>query len=269
MSNEHTTITEQLAAVVTRSNALCNTVQGQIDNINSTLNAKSTEVDTKVIQAKSDLNTHFTNLKNGIVETINGVDVYKEGLTKRFSFKSSLNSGGYTAASDGPDSSYRTCANPQPPYYVNLVEFDAQNIGDHFGSDGDTFNCDFVMSHRGMASYVDHIVINGTSSHDCVSAQIEVKKIMHETAISIYISEPGEEPREIPITSADVGKTLTVFFRQINKGYGKGRARVTLKVDTRPHCGSGRAFMAKCEYSSVNGRPCADRVTQTAPTWEQ
>ncbi|MBQ4836290.1 MULTISPECIES: hypothetical protein [Pseudoalteromonas] len=269
MSNEHTTITEQLAAVVTRSNALCNTVQGQINNINSTLDAKKTEVDNKVAQTKSELNTQFTNLKNGIVETVNGVDVYQEGLTKRFAFKSTLNAGGYTAASDGPDPSYRHCAAPQDPYYINLIEFDAESNGSHFGHDGDTFNCDFVMSHRGMASYVDHLVFSGTSSHDCVSAHIEVKRVMHDGAITLYISEPDAEPREIAITQADVGKTLTVFFRSINKGYGKGRARVTLKVDTRPHCGSTRAFMAKCEYSSDSGRPCLNRITQSAPTWGQ
>ncbi|AOT09346.1 hypothetical protein [Pseudoalteromonas luteoviolacea] len=269
MSNEHTTITEQLAAVVTRSNALCNTVQDQINNINSTLNTKTTEVDNFVTQSKNELETKFTHLKNGFVETINGLDVFQEGLIKRFAFKSTLNAGGYTGASDGPDSSYPTCFNPQPPYYINLIEFDAQNVGSGFGYDGDTFNCDFVMAHRGMASYVDHIVISGTSQQDCVSAHVEVKKVMNSGAISLYISEPGEEPREIPITAADVGKTLTVFFRQINKGYSNGRARVTLKVDTRPHCGSTRAFLAKCEYSSVNGRPCADRISQTAPTWEQ
>ncbi|KZN65756.1 hypothetical protein N473_12080 [Pseudoalteromonas luteoviolacea CPMOR-1] len=258
MSDNNLTITERLTNVSERANALCDTVQNQMGLINQALDSKSTELDTQ-----------YENFKAGMAESINGLNVYKEGLTKRFSFKQHLSAGGYTSAADGPDESYRYCVAPKDPYYINLIEFDAQHIGNSFGSDGDTFKCDFVMSHRGMATYYDHLVIYGASSHDCVSARIEVKHIMHDTALKLFISEPGEAPRFIDITKADVGKTLTVFFRQIGKGYGNGIGRVSLFVDTRPHCGSERAFTATCEYTSVNGRPCAERVSHNQPSWEQ
>ncbi|KZN53433.1 hypothetical protein [Pseudoalteromonas luteoviolacea] len=260
MSSDNLTITERLTNVAARANVLCDTVQQQIGNINSTLGSKIAEVDTKVNHSQEQLDTNFNNLKNGLVETINGVDVFKEGVTKRFSVKARLNVGanGSNAPAD------------IDPYYVNLIEFDA----DHDGADGnfgggDRFKCDFFMEHRGSVGIFDHIIINGSSSLDRVSAYIEVKKVFKDNVVKLYISEPGSDPREISITKADEGKTLDVFFRQANRNLGAGRARVTLKIEKKDFTEMHRDFLAQCEYSSIYGRPCVYRVTQTPPSWDQ
>lgn len=274
MSNQNLTITEKLTHVSERANALCDTVQAQLGNINSTLDNKLTEVDNKmtevdgdVAQSKSELENHFNELKNNFVEVVNGLEVHKQGRMKRFSFNNYLNSGGWTREADGPDSDFPYCAAPKEPYYINLLEFHSQS--NSYGSHGDNFKIDFLMNHRGMVSYADHIVITGMSSSDCVSGVVEIKRIENPNAIKLFISEPGSEPIEIPFTADDVGKSIEVNFRSIGKLSHGGKARITLKIDTRYHCGSTRAFGAMCEYNSPNAGPCSDRVSFVQPSWEQ
>ncbi|TMN89463.1 hypothetical protein CWB72_10525 [Pseudoalteromonas phenolica] len=60
MSNQNLTITEKLTHVSERANALCDTVQAQLGNINSTLDSKLLEFKTQMENALGDFN-HDTN----------------------------------------------------------------------------------------------------------------------------------------------------------------------------------------------------------------
>ncbi|KZN53435.1 hypothetical protein [Pseudoalteromonas luteoviolacea] len=57
MSNEHTTITENLANVATRANELCNTVDSQIANINTTLTLEQQKLATKITEFETKVNS--------------------------------------------------------------------------------------------------------------------------------------------------------------------------------------------------------------------
>ena len=233
------------------------------DNLTQAVEGKIVEIDSKVHQAENKFDTWMANFS----ETINGIEVYKQGQIRRFFFGQSLSTGGYTA-SGGPDTSFPTCNNPQPPYYVNLLEFIA-NSG--FGVSGDIFRIEFIMTHRGMYSsdgYTDHFIFTGTTWNDCVAGELEVKKVARDGAISVFTSEPNTVEKELALTNAMEGTRIPVTFRHIGQGYDTGTARITLKIDTRYHCGSTRAFGADVTYISSRGRPAVTRVSQTKPKWD-
>ncbi|RZM83788.1 hypothetical protein C3B51_05790 [Pseudoalteromonas rubra] len=277
MTTETKPISQQLTEVAGRANALCQTVADKAGEITTTLNAKLAQVDARVTNAEASLNTEmvqaqseFNSWKSGHTELVNGLDVHKQGKIKRYFFATTLGNGGYTADRDGPDAAFPHCASPQEPYYINLLEFDAQN-GGGFGAAGDYFKCEVIMTHRGMfaTSYTEHLVFTGTSFQDCVSAVMEAKSIVHNNHLSLFISEPDNPAKEIPLGSDLAGSSVPVNFRAIGQGYDSGIARLTLKVDPRFHCGASRAISVSTEYTSERGRPSAERISQNQPTWEQ
>ncbi|CAH9055088.1 hypothetical protein PSECIP111951_01170 [Pseudoalteromonas holothuriae] len=264
MSEQDKTMTQRLSDVVTAADGLTQTVQDQIGQINSTVSAKMAEVDSKVTSAEN----AFDTWKESLVENINGINVYKEGNVKRFTFATTLGAGGWTGDADGPDSDYRYCANPQPPYFINMLEFISSSS---FGGNGDYFKVEFLMTHRGMFAsngYTDHLIFTGTSAQDSVAGQLEIRKVANDKSVSVFISEPNNPEKEIQLTNELEGTVLPVAFRAIGQGSHKGIARIALKVDTRPHCGSTRAFRVNSEYTSVNGQPSTNRITQEKPHWE-
>ncbi|MCO7190235.1 MULTISPECIES: hypothetical protein [unclassified Pseudoalteromonas] len=253
MSTDNKTTTERLSDVAVRANALCQTVAEQSNNINASLQ-----------QAKAE----FDDWKSDYTELVNGLQVHKQGNVKRFYFSTMLGNGGYTAAADGPDAEFPYCAAPLDPYYINLLEFDAQN-GGGFGATGDYFKCEIMITHRGMfASYNEHLIITGTSFQDCVSGIMEVKNVSRDGHLSVFISEPDNPEREIPLDKALTGTSIPVFFRKIGQGADSGIARLTLKVDPRFHCGAARSISVSSEYTSFRGRPCVERITHNKPSWE-
>ncbi|RXE99582.1 hypothetical protein [Pseudoalteromonas sp. PS5] len=274
MSNDNLTMTERLSQVATRANALCQTVEDQVGIIQSTLSETVTHTKNEVAGEITSINNQleqaeeqFNQWKGQYTQEINGLPVTINGSEKSFFFKSYLDPGSYDRESAGPDSDFPTCGSPKPPYYVNMLEFSG-NGG--FGGQGDYFELDFIMAHRGMfasPSYGDHIKFTGTSYHDCVSGHLKIIKVSQDGAMKLFISEPDNEAQEIEISKGLEGATVPIYFRKINKGYS-GLARITMKVDTRYHCGASRAITVSGKYTSSNGKPCADRITHTQPSWE-
>jgi hypothetical protein len=268
MSNQEKPMSQRLTDVVVAADNLTQTVQDKIGHIDAAVATKSAEVDQLITSAE----TEFNNWKNSIVETINGIDVTKIGNEKHFSFQRVLQTGGWTHETDGPDSAYPYCSNPQPPYYINMLEFNPSSSYFTYGDYGDYFKIEFMMCHRGMYAtegYTDHLIFTGTSYQDSVACQLEVKKIANDSSLSVFISEPNNLEKEIPLTTAMEGTTLPVSYRSIGQGYNQGVARVSLKVDTRPHCGSTRAISVDTKYTSHLGQPSVNYITQEKPTWEQ
>lgn len=230
--------------------------------LNETVENKVGEIDQRVETAEQE----FESWKANFSETINGIEVYKQGGIRRYFFRSGLNNGGYTS-DGGPDSSFPVCSNPQPPYYVNLLEYDAD--GWAYGYEGDIFKIEYIQTHRGMGSsehYLEHFKFTGNSSSDSVGGLVEIVATTGQ-GISLFISEPNEEEKEIPITKDLIGTKIPVSFRTIGQGKD-GVARVSLKIDTRYHCGAGRAFGVDVTYTSPKGKPPANRVSQIKPKWD-
>jgi hypothetical protein len=201
--------------------------------------------------------------KHNIAEKINGVVVSKQGQIKRFFVTNGLSTGGYTKSA-GPDKDFPHCANPQSPYYLNLLEFKS---GQHYGEPGDYFKIEFLMTHRAMFAkdfYTDHFIITGSSWHDCVSAQVEIKKATG--SVSFYSSYPTEDAKKLKLTRDLEGSTQLIYFHDINQGTD-ATPRVTLEVDSRHHCGAQRHFSADVTYTSSRAQPAKDLITQTAPKW--
>ncbi|WP_462173839.1 hypothetical protein [Pseudoalteromonas xiamenensis] len=267
MSESNLPISERLTRVATAADQLTATVQGQLGKI-----------DKQVEMAKAELNgalkaaqTQFDTWQNSFVEVINGLSVYKQGERKSFFFKGVLNSGGYQANGQGPDADFPGCAAPQPPYYVNMLEFDVRGKT-YFGEWGDFFKVEFLMNHRGMFAtdgYTDHLIFTGTSAHDSVAGQLEIRKISQDNALKLFLSQPKEIEQHIPLTNAMEGTIIPVSFRDISQGTGKGIARLTLEVDTRYHCGSSRAVSVHSLYTSNMGKPSENRISLIKPSWEQ
>lgn len=235
-----------------------------VNNMTDTVAGKMGEIDAKLLSAEQAFNLWKANFS----ENINGLEVYKQGGMRRFFFGQYLSSGGWTGDGNGPDADFVACSNPQPPYYVNLLEF-VSSYG--FGGYGDIFRIEFIMSHRGMGSsdgYIDHLVFTGTSWNDSVSGSLEVRKVSHDGAVSVFVSEPNNEEREVALTNSLEGSVIPISFRSIGQGYDSGSARVTLKIDSRYFCGAERAFGADVTYTSNCGRPAAARVSQTKPRWD-
>lgn len=233
-----------------------------VNDLTQTVAGKTKEIDNRMEEAESE----FDQWKANFSETINGIEVYKQGGIRRFFFNQLLNTGGYTS-DGGPDNSFPVCANPQPPTYVNLLEYVTTSS---YGAYGDMFKIEFVMTHRGMGStdgYTDHFIFTGTSFNDSVAGQVEVKKVSRDGAISIFTSMPNSVEDEIALTKSLEGTTIPVSFRSIGQGVS-GKARVTLKVDTRHHCGNDRSFGADVTYTSSRGRPAENRVSQIKPKWD-
>ncbi len=268
MSTQEKPMSQRLTDVAIAADKLTQTVQEQVGIINTTLTNKSQDVDNTVQSAKNS----FDSWKNSLVQNINGLNVHKQGNLKRFLFKQFLSSGGYKHGGGGPDIDFPSCANPQPPYYVNLLEFNSTGNSMTFGNAGDFFKIEFIMCHRGMFAsegYTDHLVFTGTSYQDSVAGQLEIKKIAQDGVLSIFTSEPATIEKEIPLTNALEGTTVPVSFRTIGQGYDQGKARITLKIDTRYHCGSTRAISVDTSYTSEQGQPAINRISQDKPTWEQ
>ncbi|MEZ7206676.1 hypothetical protein [Pseudoalteromonas sp. DY56-GL79] len=274
MSNDNLTMTERLSQVATRANALCQTVEDQVGIIQSTLSETVTHTKNLVAGEITSINNQleqaeeqFNQWKGQYTQEINGLPVTVNGSEKSFFFRGYLSAGSYSSDATGPDSDFPRCGTPKPPYYVNMLEFSG-NGG--FGGQGDYFKLDFIMAHRGMFAsphYADQIQFTGTSYHDCVSGQLEIKKVSRNGALKLFISEPDNEAQEIEISKDLEGATIPIYFRKIGKGYS-GLARITMKVDTRYHCGATKAVTVSGKYTSSNGQPCADRITHTQPSWE-
>ena len=246
------TIEQNIAELVQASNNLTGVVDG-----------KMKDIDKQVADKKVLIDQYLSN----VVSNINGVDVHKQGRVKTYFIQGDLSNGGYTK-DGGPDDSFPTCAVPQSATYLNLLEFVAAS---GFGRGGDIFRIEFMMTHRGMAAYAgytNHIIFTGTSSSDSVAGQLELKRIAKNGELSLFISEPDGD-KEVVVSHDLEGTTLPVSFRRIGQGNDNGIARVTLKIDTRYHCGAPRSFGANVMYTSDNGRPSVARVTQTEPTWEE
>ncbi len=244
--------TQDTAALVESVNKMTDTVAGKMG-----------EIDGRMASAEQE----FDGWKGHFSERINGIDVYKQGGIRRFFFGSLLSTGGYSSGG-GPDENFAYCANPQPPYYINLLEFLA-NAG--FGNNGDFFRIEFIMAHRGMNAtdgYADHLVFTGTTWSDSVAGQMEVRKVANSGAISVFLSEPNREEYEVVLTKAMEGTVIPVSFRSIGQGYDSGLTRISLKIDSRFHCGSDRAFGADVTYTSNRGRPSGARVSQIKPKWD-
>ncbi|MCG9758237.1 hypothetical protein L1D50_03890 [Pseudoalteromonas sp. Isolate6] len=279
MSNDNLTMTERLSQVATRANALCQTVEDQVGIIQSTLSETVTHTKNEVAGEITSINNQleqaeeqFNQWKGQYTQEINGLPVTVNGNEKSFFFRGYLSAGSYSSDATGPDSDFPRCGTPKPPYYVNMLEFDASGTNQTFGEIGDWFSIDCVISHRGMiasAGYGNHFIFTGTTSNDCVSGLLEIKKVSQNGAIKLYISEPDFEDQEIAIDKELEGSTIPIFFRRINQGYGKGVARISLKIDTRYHCGASRAIAVSAKYSSDKGQPCVERLTHTQPSWEQ
>lgn len=245
------TIEQNIAELVQASNNLTGVVDG-----------KMKDIDKQVADKKVLIDQYLSN----VVSNINGVDVHKQGRVKTYFIQGDLSNGGYTK-DGGPDDSFPACAVPQSATYLNLLEFIAAS---GFGRGGDMFRVEFMMTHRGMAAtagYTNHIIFTGTSASDSVAGQLELKKIANNGELSLFISEPNGD-KEVALTHDLEGTTLPVSLRSIGQG-SQGLARVTLKIDTRYHCGAGRSFGANVMYTSDRGRPSVARVTQIQPTWEE
>ena len=244
-------IEQSIAELVQASNKLTGVVDGKMKDIDKQIADKKVLIDQYL---------------GNVVSNINGVDVHKQGQIKTYFIQGDLNNGGYTKEG-GPDDSFPSCAAPQSATYLNLLEFIAAS---GFGRGGDMFRVEFMMTHRGMAAtagYTNHIVFTGTSSSDSVAGQLELKKIANNVELNLFISEPSGD-KEVALTRDLEGTTLPVSLRAIAQGYD-GIARITLKIDTRYHCGAGRSFGAHVMYTSDKGRPSVARVTQIQPTWEE
>ncbi|MEZ8402653.1 hypothetical protein AB6C66_07265 [Vibrio splendidus] len=242
---------QQIASLVDASN-----------NLTGAVNEKVGEIDERVSSAEQQFNAWKANFS----ESVNGVEVYKQGSLRQYFFRSGLNNGGYIS-NDGPNSSFPRCSNPQSPYYVNLLEFSPE--GGSFGSAGDFFKIEYIQTHRGMGSsesYLEHFKFTGSSSSDSVGGLLEVVATTGN-GIGLFISEPNNEEKEIMITKELIGTKIPISFRSIGQGYN-GFARITVKVDSRYHCGAGRAFGADVTYTSNKGRPPANRVSQHKPKWD-
>lgn len=241
----------QIAALVAAAN-----------NLTGAVNGKVSEIDSELAQAL----TQFDAWKSNFSTTINGLEVYKQGGIKRFFFGQDLNSGGYLSTGDGPDASFPYCVAPKSPYFINLLEFDGASGS--FGASGDIFKADFIMGHRGIAdgTYYDQLIFKGTSWADSVSGHVEIKNVAQDGAVSLHISEPNNVEKVIAITKAMIGTTIPVNFYAYGQGVS-GKARITVKVDTRYHCGSGRAFSADVSYTSNKAAPAVSRVSQVKPAW--
>ncbi|HBO4864474.1 TPA: hypothetical protein L4V15_004899 [Pseudomonas aeruginosa] len=242
----------QIAALVTAANNLTNAVNGKVTEINSELATALTQ---------------FNTWKANFSTNINGIEVYKQGGIKRFFFGQGINSGGYLPSGDGPDASFPYCASPKAPWFINLLEFNGATSA-AFGVEGDIFKAEWIMSHRGIANstYFDQLVFKGTSWADSVSGHVEVKNISQDGMLSLHISAPNNIEKVIPLTKAMMGTVIPVDFWAFGQGTS-GKARVTIKVDSRYHCGSGRAFSADVSYTSNFAAPPAVRLTQTKPVW--
>lgn len=234
------------------------------NNLTTVVSNKMAAIDARLKSAED----AFNNWRANFSETINGLAVYKQGGIRRYFFGGNIGDGGYTL-DGGPDSAFPYCLSPQPPYYINLLEF-IGSTDNGFGNPGDQFKIEFIMAHRGMGSsdgYADHLVFTGTTWSDSVSGQIEVKRVSANGAVSVYVSEPNNPARLVPITKAMEGTTISVSYRGIGQNI-VGSARLSLKIDSRYFCGTGRAYGADVTYTAVNGRPPANRISQTAPKWD-
>lgn len=242
-----------IAKLVTAANTLTDAVTNKVSAI-----------DAAVASAKS----QFDQWRGNFSTTINGLEVYKQGGIKRFFFGDLLDPGQYTPKGDGPDAEFPYCSAPKAPYYVTLIEFDAGANGLSFGAYGDIFKADFILAHRGISNgtYLDQFSLSGTSWSDSVSGILKVSNISYDGAISILISEPNNMAKEIKLTKAMNGTSIPIDFRAYGQSLS-GKARITLKIDTRYHCGGGRAFSVDMSYTSDAGRPAASRVSQIAPSW--
>ncbi|HCF4706612.1 hypothetical protein [Pseudomonas aeruginosa] len=242
-----------IAALVTAANNLTNAVNGKVSEIDSELASALTQ---------------FNAWKSNFSTNINGIEVYKQGGIKRFFFGQDLDSGGYISSANGPDAEFPYCAAPKAPWYINLLEFDGVKDPGSFGASGDIFKVDWIMSHRGIANgtYFDQLIFKGTSWADSVSGHVEVKNISQDGMLSLHISAPNAPDKVIPLTKAMMGTVIPVDFWAYGQGTA-GKVRVTVKVDSRYHCGSGRAFSADVSYTSNYAAPPANRVTQTKPVW--
>ena len=246
------TIEQNIAELVQASNKLTGVVDG-----------KMKDIDKQVADKKVLIDQYLSN----VVSNINGVDVHKQGRVKTYFIQGNLSSGGHTREG-GPDDLFPVCAAPKSATYLNLIEFIASG---GFGGGGDMFRIELMMTHRGMAGntgYTNHIIFTGTSSSDSVAGLLEFKKIARDGELSLFISEPSGD-KEVTFTRDLEGTTLPVSFRRIGQGRDNGIARITLKVDTRYHCGADRSFGANVMYTSDRGRPSVARVTQIQPTWDE
>ncbi|SGY99869.1 hypothetical protein [Moritella viscosa] len=234
------------------------------NNLTGVVDGKMKDIDKLVADKKVLIDQYLSN----VVSNINGVDVHKQGRIKTYFIQGNLSSGGHTREG-GPDDLFPVCAAPKSPTYLNLIEFIASSAG--FGGGGDMFRVEFMITHRGMAAntgYTNHLIFTGTSSSDSVAGLLELKKIAKNGELSLFISEPSGD-KEVALTRDLEGTALPVSFRSIGQGRDNGIARVTLKVDTRYHCGADRSFGAHIMYTSDKGRPSVARVTQIKPTWEE
>ncbi|ERY85307.1 hypothetical protein [Pseudomonas aeruginosa] len=234
------------------------------NNLTNAVNGKVSEIDTELATALAQFNTWKANFSTNI----NGLEVYKQGGIKRFFFGQNLDNGGYLSSGDGPDATFPYCAAPKAPWYINLLEFNGVKDPGAFGTAGDIFKADWIMSHRGIANgtYFDQLAFKGTSWADSVSGHVEVKNISQDGMLSLHISAPNTPDKVIPLTKAMMGTVIPVDFWAFGQGTA-GKARISIKVDTRWHCGSGRAFSADVSYTSNLAGPCVARVTQTKPAW--
>jgi hypothetical protein len=208
-------------------------------------------------------------IKSDFCDRQHAVPVYKQGHFKRYFLNGRLETGGHTKDEAlFKDPQYPHCLDPQPPYYINLLEVEAKD--NKFGKDGDFFKIEFFMTHRGMGShknYTSHLVFTGASAHDSVAGLLEVKKASIYNAIQVHISMEGAEDQQIKIDVANEGETIPVTFADIAKT--NRFARITLEVDSRRHVGATRGFYADVMYSSDQARPAEHYVTQTKPIWNQ
>ncbi|HIF9272832.1 TPA: hypothetical protein ACX6QR_000812 [Photobacterium damselae] len=232
------------------------------ENLTGAVNNKIGEIDKKVKTAEE----KYEEWRANFSEMINGIEVYKQGGIRRYFFRSTLDNGGYIE-SGGPNSEFPVCANPKPPTYINLLEYVAS--GNSYGYGGDIFKIEYIQTHRGMGAascYLEHFKFTGNSFSDSVGGLLEIVATTGK-GISIFISEPNNEEKEIKITTDMIGTKVPVSFRSIGQGY-IGKARITIKVDTRYHCGAARAFGVDVMYTSPNGMPPTNRISQQKPKWD-
>lgn len=233
------------------------------DNLTSAIDGKIAAIDERVNTAE----TQFELWKASFVENINGVEVFKKGRMKEYFLSSYINTGGYTSEG-GPDSDFPACAAPQSPYFINLLEFTARS---GFGQNGDIFKVEYHQTHRGMgatAGYTEHLIFTGTTWSDSVAGHLEIVETSG-AGLSLFTSEPNNEAIETPITTDMRGTKIPLSFRSISQGYDTGTARISLKIDSRYHCGASRAFGAHAFYTSDRGAPPKSIISQTQPAWDQ
>ncbi|NOH31676.1 hypothetical protein [Vibrio mediterranei] len=200
-----------------------------------------------------------------IMEVVNGTNVYNIGGKKHYSLKHSVANGGYQIGAN-LDPDYPNVADPTiPPSYFNLIEFVA-NPG--FGEQGDSFRVEFYQTHRGMMleKYLEHFVFTGTCNGDSVSGVLEVKKTTARGGICLFISRPSGD-REIAITKEMEGSAIPISLRDIGQGANMGKARLTLKVDTRHQAGSPRVFRVDADYDASRARPPVTVFNDSPVNW--